>query len=88
MDIALTKMSSKGQIVIPLELRKGIKEGEKMIIIKNNDQILIKKASSLSENFKEDLMFANKTQKAYESYIKGKFKSLKSEEFLKELKKW
>ena len=43
MDIALTRMSSKGQVVIPSEMRKGIKEGEKMIIIKNKDQIILKK---------------------------------------------
>jgi len=28
--MAITKMSSKGQIVIPVEMRKGIEEGEKL----------------------------------------------------------
>ena len=28
-----TKMSSRGQIVIPLEMRKDIKEGDKLIVI-------------------------------------------------------
>ena len=28
MDVAITKMSSKGQIVIPTEMRKDIKEGD------------------------------------------------------------
>jgi AbrB family looped-hinge helix DNA binding protein len=88
MEVAVTKMSSKGQIVIPLDLRKGIKEGEKLIIIKNNDQIILKKASSLKENLKEDLEFAQLTEKAYEKYLKGEFKQLKSENFLEEMNKW
>jgi len=88
MDVALTKMSSKGQIVIPLELRRGIKEGEKMIIIKNDNQLLIKKASSLDDNFKQELEFAKLTEKAYEKYLKKGFKSLKSDKFLEEMKKW
>ncbi|MDD4353848.1 MAG: AbrB/MazE/SpoVT family DNA-binding domain-containing protein [Candidatus Nanoarchaeia archaeon] len=88
MEIALTKMSSKGQIVIPLDLRKGIKDGEKLILIKNESQILIKKVSSLGENFKDNLEFAKLTEKAYEKYLKGEFKQLKSEKFLEELKEW
>ena len=30
MDYAITRISSKGQIVIPQEMRKGLKEGDKM----------------------------------------------------------
>ena len=41
MDIAITKMSSKGQIVIPAEIRGDIKEGEKMVLIKNGKQIIL-----------------------------------------------
>ena len=45
MEVAITKMSSKGQIVIPAEMREGIHEGEKLVIIRNNGQIIMKKAS-------------------------------------------
>jgi len=43
MQIDTTKMSSRGQVVIPLEMRKDIQEGDKLIIIRNNDEITIKK---------------------------------------------
>lgn len=43
MEIATTKMSSRGQIVIPVELRKDIKEGENLLIIKSGDDLIIKK---------------------------------------------
>ncbi len=29
MDIAITRMSSKGQVVIPAEMRRNIREGRK-----------------------------------------------------------
>ena len=87
-DIALTKMSSKGQVVIPIEMRKGIKEGEKLIIIKNKDQMILKKASDLDKKLKEELIFAKRTEEAWQRYEKGKFKEAKGEEFLKLIEKW
>ena len=39
-----TKMSSRGQIVIPLEMRKDIREGDKLIVIRTNNEIIIKKS--------------------------------------------
>ena len=88
MKIDFTKMSSKGQVVIPLEMRKGIKEGEKLVIIKNGEQIIMKKASSMDKNLEEDLEFARRTEEAYKKYEKGEFISLPADKFLEELKKW
>ena len=45
MEIGLTKMSSKGQIVIPKEMRKKIKEGEKLLIVRNKDVFILRKAT-------------------------------------------
>ena len=88
MKIDFTKMSSKGQVVIPLEMRKGIKEGEKLLIIKNGEQIIMKKASDMDKNLEKDLEFARRTEEAYKRYEKGEFISLPADKFLKELKKW
>ena len=68
MDIAITKLSSKGQIVIPSEMRDNLIEGDKLVIIKNRDQLIIKKASDLGKNFEEDLAFAKKTEEVWQSY--------------------
>lgn len=86
-DIAITKMSSKGQIVIPQKMRKDLKEGDKLVIMKNNNQIILKKADKFSENIKEDLEFAKRTEEAWKRYEAGKFKSLPMDKFLKELEK-
>ena len=40
MQIDTTKMSSRGQVVIPLDMRKDIKEGDKLIIIRKDDEII------------------------------------------------
>ena len=44
MIIDTTKMSSRGQVVIPLDMREGIKEGDKLIIIRKDDEIILKKS--------------------------------------------
>lgn len=43
MEIATTKLSSRGQIVIPALMRKNIKEGENLVIIKKGDDLIIRK---------------------------------------------
>jgi len=48
MIIETTKMSSRGQVVIPSEMRFGIQEGDKLIVIRKDDEIILKK--SIPEN--------------------------------------
>ena len=45
MEVATTKVSSKGQVVIPADVKRavGIKEGEKLLVIALGDTILLKK---------------------------------------------
>ena len=87
MEVSITKMSSKGQIVIPQEMREDIEEGEKLLLIKSGKQIIMKKASDLDENLKEDLEFARRTEEAWKSYEKGEFVSLPADKFLEKLYK-
>ena len=84
----MTKMSSKGQVVIPAEMRKGLHEGDKLVIIRNDKQFIMKKATDMDKNLAGDIEFAKRTEKAWRSYNKGKFKSMDSKDFLKLLEKW
>lgn len=88
MNIAITKISSKGQVVIPLEMRKGIKEGEKMIIIKDKGRLIMKKASDLDKNLKEDLEFARRTEEAWRRIENGEGITMDFDTFIKEMEKW
>ena len=87
-NIGITKMSSKGQIVIPVEMRKEIKEGEKLIIIQSEGKIILKKATDADEAFQEDLEFARRTEEAYKRIESGEFISLDSENLFEEMDKW
>ncbi|MCX6749914.1 MAG: AbrB/MazE/SpoVT family DNA-binding domain-containing protein [Candidatus Pacearchaeota archaeon] len=44
MIIDTTKMSSRGQVVIPLEMRHDISEGDKLIVIRRENEIILKKS--------------------------------------------
>ena len=63
-NINITRISSKGQVVIPLDMRKDLSEGDELVIIRNNDQIILKKMEKFSKNLKEDLEFARRTEEA------------------------
>ncbi|MBI2548496.1 AbrB/MazE/SpoVT family DNA-binding domain-containing protein [Candidatus Woesearchaeota archaeon] len=88
MEVAITKMSSKGQVVIPANMRRYIQEGEKLIIIQSKDQLIMKKVSTLEKNLLEDIEFARRTEEAWKAYEKGEFRSMSAKDFLKELEKW
>lgn len=87
-EIGMTKMSSKGQIVIPKEMRKGFKEGDKIVIIQSDAKLILKKATDIDENFQEDLEFAKRTEEAYKRIEAGEFISVDSENLFEEMDKW
>jgi len=73
MEVAITKMSENGQIVIPSEIRRdaGIKPSTKFLIFNSEGNIMLKQ---LNENFlSEDIELLNKIFKSEEQIKKGKF---------------
>jgi AbrB family looped-hinge helix DNA binding protein len=61
--LATTKLSSKGQVVIPEEIRKslGLKAGVQFIVIGKGDSVILKTISSPSfDEFEELLKDAQK----------------------------
>jgi AbrB family looped-hinge helix DNA binding protein len=88
MNMNLIKMSSKGQIVIPSNMRQDLKEGEEFIIIKDDERFVLKKVENLTDQMKEDLEFARRTEEALHKYDRGEFISKDGEDFIQELNKW
>ena len=84
-ELDITRMSSKGQIVIPLEMRKDFQEGEKFVIIKAGKQLILKSVEYFDENIEEDLEFARRTEEAWKKYERGEFVSISVDDFLAEL---
>lgn len=87
-QISITKMSSKGQVVIPFEMRGELKEGDKLVVIKNKGQIILKKAEDFDKNIEEDLEFARRTEEAWKEIDEGRFEEMEFDNFIKEMKKW
>lgn len=88
MDIGITHMSSKGQIVIPAFMRKDLTEGEKMLVIKDGERFILKPLADLEPALQEDLLFAESTESALLEYEKGKFIHKSDGEFLHDLSSW
>ncbi len=73
--IDITKMSSRGQVVIPLDMRKDINEGDKLIVIKRDDEIILRKSISetalLSEKSFAEAWLSKEDEEAF-AYLQKK----------------
>jgi AbrB family looped-hinge helix DNA binding protein len=88
MDVAITTMSSKGQVVIPASMRTDLPEGEKILLIKEGERIILKPLTDIEPALQDDILFAEKTELAFEEYKKGKFIRKKEGEFVDEIASW
>lgn len=86
--IELTKTSSKGQIVLPKNVRKKmhIKKGTLFAMQATSKVILLKKIDN--PILKADLETLEKVKEAWEDIENGRFHKLSKEAFLKELATW
>lgn len=88
MEIALTRISSKGQIVIPAHMRCDIKAGTDFILLKEGNRFVIRPISDLEDDLRDDIEFAHRTDQAIERYKKGGFISQEADDFLSDLNSW
>ena len=84
----LTRVSSKGQIVIPYEIRRkfGIRKGSVLTISAKSNMIAMKKLDTEMTN--EDVKTLKSIEEAWNDIEKGRYKSATPDEFFKELEKW
>lgn len=87
-QMELARVSSKGQLVIPRNIREtlGIKEGDFFATTSEKDVILLKKIKS--PILKEDIKILQDAEEAWKEIESGKCRTMRKEDFLKELKKW
>lgn len=73
MEVAITKMSENGQVVIPSEIRKdaGIKPSTKFIIFNEDGNIMLKKIEK--EALREEMLLLETIRKSEEQIREGKF---------------
>ncbi len=65
MEISITKLSSKGQVVIPLEIRKeaNLDEGDKLLAYGNKDTIVLKRIEPSAKEFEKLAAFGRRFAK-------------------------
>ena len=77
MEIA--KMSTKGQIVIPKEIRKDFKEGDAFIVTRIKNIIVLKSLEDIEEKELKEI---------WEQIDAGKAENNSEEDFFKKMKQW
>ena len=73
----MSKISSKGQVVIPNYMRKNFSQGEKVVFIEKNGVIIMKNMKDFSKKFQKDFSRAQRIDKMIEDYEQGKLKTKK-----------
>ena len=81
----ITKLSTKGQIVIPEKIRKEIEVGTAFIATRKNDLIILKKIEGLSE---EEMKEMEELDKIWKDIDAGKCETYSEEEFFKKFREW
>jgi len=84
----LTKISSKGQLVIPKDIRENlhIKEGDVFATTNTDTMIILKKIKNPMT--KEDLLILKEVEEAWKEIERGECETMDSDKFLEELEKW
>ncbi len=94
MEIEITKLGERGQVVIPQEIRKSLhlKKGEKFLVAKSDDKIIFEPIKNIKaktiDGIKEDLIDMKIVAKYWEEFKRGRTIKQTKEEFLKDLEKW
>ncbi|MFC2174371.1 AbrB/MazE/SpoVT family DNA-binding domain-containing protein [archaeon] len=88
MDVV--RLSSKGQLVIPQEMRADLelKAGEKLVIIGGKDGLVLKPLKRLSGELLQELADAKLAADSWKEMDKGKALKFSKNRFRKELESW
>jgi AbrB family looped-hinge helix DNA binding protein len=88
MEVNIIRMSSKGQIVIPASMRKDLCAGKELLIIRDGERYILKPLCDIEPSLKDDILFADKTERAFDEYQKGEFTRMPGPSFIDELASW
>ncbi|MEM3555598.1 MAG: AbrB/MazE/SpoVT family DNA-binding domain-containing protein [Candidatus Micrarchaeia archaeon] len=90
MNIEIVKLSSKGQLVLPLAIRKHFRvgKGERLMIVEEGGTILLKPLKQMKRDIEEEIYLLSRAAKGWAQVEKGKAKTMLKDEFLRELSAW
>jgi AbrB family looped-hinge helix DNA binding protein len=72
MEVAITKISQNGQVVIPAEIRRdaGIEASSKFLVFNQGGMIMLRKIEK--EGLKDDMLLLDKIRRSEEQIKSGK----------------
>ena len=93
MDIEISKLGERGQIVIPLDIRKkiGAKKGEKFLIITQNHDVILRPLKEIksADKIQEDIIDMQIANERWKEIERGEYTEYQDvDEFLKDMKNW
>lgn len=80
-----TKLSTKGQVVLPESIREGIDVGTAFMVTRSNKLIILKEIEGLTEEEKREL---KELDKIWKDIDEGRGTTMDVDEFLNEMKTW
>jgi len=81
----ITNLSTKGQVVIPEEMRKGLEVGTPFFVTRQNGLIILKVVEGLT---KKEMKEMKELDKIWKEIDEGKCTTLNVEDFFKDMNKW
>ena len=81
----ITKLSTRGQIVIPEEIRGDLDIGTSFVVTKKDNLIILKKIEGLTNQEIEEM---GELDKVWKEIDEGRGTTMDVENFLKEMKSW
>ena len=94
MDIEISKVGERGQIVIPQEFREELKirKGEKFLVVKSDGKLIFQQMSRLKadniEKIKEDLIDIRIAENRLQEIEQGRGIAQTKEQFLRDMQEW
>jgi bifunctional DNA-binding transcriptional regulator/antitoxin component of YhaV-PrlF toxin-antitoxin module len=90
MDVEIVKMSSKGQFVLPLSLRRRFKvgKGEKIMLVESKGTVVMRPLKDMGADVEDELYMMQRAALAWDDIEKGNFRRMPRGRFLAELETW
>jgi AbrB family looped-hinge helix DNA binding protein len=90
MDVEIVKISSRGQFVLPLSMRKKFRigKGEKLMVVENEGTMVLRPIKEMGSDVDDEIYMMQKAAHAWDEIEKGNFKRMPKARFLKELEAW
>ena len=90
MDVEIVRISSKGQFVLPLSIRKKFKinKGEKLMVVENEGTVVMRPIKQMGADVDDEIYMMQRAARAWDEIEKGSFKKMPKTKFLKELETW